>query len=99
MLRRKIKKSLGRALQRRSYEEQRKRYKEYFENGGSSSNYGSYSIDSQGNYNDNEKKLLHEIYRMASKKFHPDVCGDDGSKMKFLTKLKDQWGYKGGARF
>lgn len=36
--------------------------------------------------------MLKEIYRMAFKKFHPDACGDDGSKMKFLTKLKDKWG-------
>lgn len=46
-----------------------------------------------GSYcNEDEKKMLHEIYRMASKKFHPDACGDDGTKMKFLTKLKEQWG-------
>lgn len=72
---------------RRSYEESFKRnYNNYSGNGS-----GSYYTTSQSNYTDDEKKVLHEIYRMASKKFHPDVSGDDGSKMKFLTKLKEQW--------
>lgn len=73
---------------KRSYEESFKR------------NYGNYSGESgssylsveSSNYNDDEKKILHELYRLGSKKFHPDACGDDGSKMKFLTKLKEQWG-------
>lgn len=87
----KASKKASEEYQKRSYEEGQKRFNEqyydYFNGGGS-----SYSTISISNYNDDEKKLLHEIYRMASKKFHPDVCGDDGSKMKFLTKLKDQWG-------
>lgn len=72
---------------RRSYEESYKRNYSNYSGDGS-----SYHSTSQSNYNDNEKKILHELYRMGSKKFHPDVCGDDGSKMKFLTKLKEQWG-------
>lgn len=73
---------------KRSYQEYFKsNYSDYFNNNGS-----SYSINSSSNYNEEEKKILREIYRMASKKFHPDVSGDDGSKMKFLTKLKEQWG-------
>lgn len=74
--------------ERRSYEEQQKWYKEYSKYSGT----GSYSKNSSSTYTEDEKKWLHEIYRMASKKFHPDVCGDDGSKMKFLTKLKEEWG-------
>lgn len=74
---------------RRSEQEQWKRFEEHFGNGGGGSSYHS---TSQSNYNDDEKKILHELYRMGSKKFHPDACGDDGSKMKFLTKLKEQWG-------
>lgn len=58
----------------------------------SSNDSSSYYTNSQSNYTEDEKKVLHEIYRMASKKFHPDVSGDDESKMKFLTKLKDHWG-------
>lgn len=70
---------------RRSYEESFKRnYSNY-------SGDSSYYTTSQSNYNEDEKRMLHEIYRMASKKFHPDACGDDGSKMKFLTKLREQW--------
>lgn len=72
---------------RRSEQEQWKRFEEHFGTGG-----GSYPSTSNSNYNENEKTMLKEIYRMASKKFHPDACGDDGDKMKFLTKLKDQWG-------
>lgn len=74
--------------QRRSQEESQKRFEEQFKSGWSGS---SYSSASHSNYNENEKTMLKEIYRMASKKFHPDACGDDGSKMKFLTKLKEQW--------
>jgi len=83
----KVKKKVQEEYTKRSYEESFKRnYSNY-----SSNDSGSYSTTSQSNYTDDEKKMLHEIYRMASKKFHPDVSGDDGSKMKFLTKLKEQW--------
>lgn len=82
----KAQKKASEEYQRRSYEEQQK-YNEYFNNSGSS----SYSFKSSSTYTEEEKKWLREIYRMTSKKFHPDVCGDDGSKMKFLTKLKDEW--------
>ena len=84
----KIKKKAKEEYTRRSYEENFKRTYSNYSSGGSS----SYSFTSQSNYTDDEKKLLHEIYRMASKKFHPDVCGDNGGKMKFLTMLKEQWG-------
>ncbi|POZ56420.1 hypothetical protein LYSIN_01203 [Lysinibacillus sphaericus] len=70
-------------------EQERKAYDEYFKNFGNGS---SYSSSQSSNHTDDEKTMLKEIYRMASKKFHPDACGDDGSKMKFLTKLKEQWG-------
>lgn len=73
---------------KRSYEESFKHNYSNYSNGDGS----GYSTTSTSNYNEDEKKMLHEIYRMASKKFHPDACGDDGSKMKILTKLKDQWG-------
>ncbi|KOP72410.1 hypothetical protein AMS59_15885 [Lysinibacillus sp. FJAT-14745] len=83
----KVRKKAQEEYARRSYEESFKRnYSNY------SGNSSSYYTTSQSNYNEDEKKMLHEIYRMASKKFHPDACGDDGSKMKLLTNLKDQWG-------
>ncbi|WP_418302448.1 hypothetical protein [Lysinibacillus fusiformis] len=84
----KVKKNAQEEYTRRSYEESFKRTYNKYSNGGGS----SYYTVSQSNYTEDEKKLLHEIYRMASKKFHPDVCSDDGSKMKILTKLKEQWG-------
>jgi hypothetical protein len=43
-------------------------------------------------YSADEKAKLKKIYRVASKKFHPDVANDDGEMMKFLTKLKEEWG-------
>ena len=71
-----------------SKEESYKRFEEQFNNNSGR----SYSTVASSNYSEDEKKLLHEIYRMASKKYHPDVSGDDGSKMKILTKFKEQWG-------
>lgn len=52
----------------------------------------SYYTPSQSNYTEEEKGMLKKIYRAASKQFHPDITNDDGSMMKFLTKLKEQWG-------
>ncbi len=84
----KVKKKVQEEYTRRSYEESFKHtYNQY-----SSNDNSSYYTASHSNYTEDEKKVLHEIYRMASKKFHPDVSGDDENKMKFLTKLKDHWG-------
>ncbi|MFM9535507.1 hypothetical protein [Lysinibacillus sp. IITD104] len=84
----KVKKKAKEEYAKRSYEESFKRnYSNYSDASGS-----SYSSDGSSNYNEDEKKILHELYRLGSKKFHPDACGDDGNKMKFLTKLKEQWG-------
>ncbi|WP_068985157.1 hypothetical protein [Lysinibacillus xylanilyticus] len=85
----KVKKKVQEEYKRRSEEAFERNYEKYYSGSGGGS---SYSAASSSNYNEDEKKMLHEIYRMVSKKFHPDVCGDDGSKMKFLTKLKEQWG-------
>lgn len=57
-----------------------------------SDNFSSYFGLMSSNYNEDEKKMLKKIYREASKKFHPDVFGDNGEMMKFLTKLKEDWG-------
>ncbi|MED4885633.1 hypothetical protein MKY88_15920 [Lysinibacillus sp. FSL R7-0073] len=61
-------KKIGDEYTRRSYEESFKRNYSNF-----SGDDSSYYTTSQINYTDDEKKMLHEIYRMASKKFHPDV--------------------------
>ena len=62
------------------------------------SNYNSYNFNSgyctskQSNYTEEEKGYLKKIYRAAAAKLHPDVIKDDGAGMKFLNKLKEQWG-------
>jgi hypothetical protein len=85
-------------------EEQRRAKKEYEKrsyqtNNQSNYNYedffkkfGSYSVNNDSNYNEEEKSMLKKIYKVAAKNFHPDITKDDGSMMKFLTKLKEQWG-------
>lgn len=74
---------------RRSKEQEQKRFDDYYNysSGGS-----SYRAASSSNYSEEEQALLKEIYRLASKKFHPDISKDDGSKMKLLTGLKEKWG-------
>ena len=44
------------------------------------------------NYSDDEKAYLKRFYRTLAKNYHPDLIHDDGEAMKFLNKLKDQWG-------
>lgn len=81
----KIKREQEAAYQRES----ERVHREYQEQGSYSS---SYYASSSSNYEENERIWLKEIYRMASKKFHPDAAGGSDEKMKFLTKLKEQWG-------
>ncbi|RYI25180.1 hypothetical protein EVU96_24760 [Bacillus infantis] len=64
----------------------------YQDSSSSNYDYSSYFKTSSSNYTDDEKVMLKKIYKVASKKFHPDVSGDDGSIMKLLTKLKEEWG-------
>lgn len=79
---------------------QKKAQQEYYERSYQNSyqsnydnfNFGGYSVGNSSAYTDEEKMMLKKIYREASKKFHPDVTNDDGTFMKFLTKLKEQWG-------
>ncbi|MGG3233964.1 hypothetical protein ABEP17_10810 [Priestia flexa] len=73
--------------QRRSYyNQQHSNYSNY------SDDFSSYFSNSKSTYNEQEKVMLKKIYRVASKKFHPDITNDDGKMMKFLTKLKEEWG-------
>lgn len=66
------------------YNSHQSNYNDYFKS--------SYFTQTTSNYTDEEKAMLKKIYRLAAKKFHPDVTKDDGSMMKFLTKLKEEWG-------
>lgn len=73
-------------------EEYKKRsYEEYFK-----SNYNSYSssyqVSSSSNYTDQEKEYLKAIYKAAALKLHPDTTKDNGERMKFLNRLKEEWG-------
>lgn len=77
---------------KRSKEEERKRFEDEFRNSRSGGYSGSYSTTTHSNYDEKERDMLKEIYRMASKKFHPDTPTGSEEKMKFLTKLKNQWG-------
>lgn len=63
----------------------------------SESNYSNFDFSSYlnlkvSNYTEEEKVMLKKIYKVASKKFHPDVYNDDGRMMKMILKLKDDWG-------
>jgi hypothetical protein len=53
---------------------------------------GSYYINQQSNYTEDEKEKLKLIYRALSKTFHPDITKDNGEMMKFINKLKEEWG-------
>lgn len=70
----------------RSQEQQHKQFNDYYNSG------SSYYKTPSSNYTEDEQAILKEMYLMASKKFHPDISKDDGSKMKLLTGLKDKWG-------
>jgi hypothetical protein len=76
---------------RQSDEYARRSYQSY-----SSSNYDWSSLlgnTGASKYSDSEKKMLKKIYRVAAAKFHPDVMQNhDDTMMKFLGKLKQQWG-------
>lgn len=43
-------------------------------------------------FSNEEKGYLKQFYRTLAKNYHPDLVHDDGEAMKFLNKLKDQWG-------
>lgn len=67
-------------------------YYENFKNNYSNYDFSSYLKTNSGNYTEEERKYLKEIYRAAAKNLHPDIKKDNGEGMKFLNKLKDEWG-------
>lgn len=69
--------------ERRYYEEFQNNYKD---------NWSSYFNLNQSSYGEDDKKKLKKIYRTLSAKFHPDIYKDDGEMMKFINKLKEDWG-------
>jgi DnaJ-class molecular chaperone len=45
------------------------------------------------NHTEDEKEKLKKIYRVLAIHFHPDRNkDDDGEMMKFVNKLKEEWG-------
>lgn len=77
------------------YKQQREYQRSYYEN--SKSNYSDYDFSSYfksntSTYKEEEKEYLKAIYKAAAMKLHPDIKKDNGEGMKFLNKLKDEWG-------
>ena len=74
-------------------QEQKRSYYENFQsNYNSNYDFSSYFNNKHSNYTDKEKEYLKKIYRAAAAKLHPDIVKDDGSGMKFLNELKENWG-------
>lgn len=77
---------------RKEYEEKSSNYQRDYQSNYSyySGSYGTGSLNS-GLNSEKEKKYYKKFYRTLAAKYHPDVTGD-GEAMKFLNKLKEQWG-------
>lgn len=81
--------------ERKSREYQKRSQEEFFKNYSSG---GSYSNSSSGNYNknedytDDEKEMLKVIYKQSAKIAHPDSRYGSEKMMKFVNRLKDEWG-------
>ena len=43
-------------------------------------------------YSEEEKKLLKRFYKTLAMKYHPDSDNGSQEEMKFINKLKNQWG-------
>lgn len=67
-------------------------YYENFKSNYNNYDFGSYLKTNTSNYTDDEKLYLKAIYKAAAMKLHPDIKKDNGEGMKFLNKLKDEWG-------
>jgi hypothetical protein len=80
-----------------SYKAQQEYKSSYYEN--SKSNYSNYDFSNlfaskTTTYTDKEKEYLKKIYKGGALNLHPDKTKDDGEGMKFLNKLKEEWGIK-----
>lgn len=76
---------------RKDYEERSSYKRDYQSNYNNYS--GSYRISSfnSGLSSEKEKEYYKKFYRTLATKYHPDVTGD-GEAMKFLNRLKENWG-------
>lgn len=77
------------------YEERSKQYQEewyqrsYHSNSNSNYSYSGYSENNSSNYNDDEKKLLKEAFKLLSMRHHPDRGGDT-ERMAAINNLKEK---------
>ncbi|APH23197.1 hypothetical protein [Clostridium botulinum] len=78
--------------QYKNKQEYERSYYENFKSNYNNYDFGSYLKTNTSNYTDNEKLYLKTIYKAAAMKLHPDIKKDNGEGMKFLNKLKDEWG-------
>lgn len=80
---------------RRQYEkESRRYYEEYYSNYNQYDTGGGYGGSISNNYNEEDKIMLKQFYRVLSKKFHPDANQDmdTSQQMQLLNQLKKDWG-------
>jgi len=79
----------------KNYEAKRS-YRENFYNNHSKSKFDKDDFNLSGTsasrYNEAEKSMLKDFYRMLSKAYHPDITKSDGKEMQFINKLKESWG-------
>lgn len=70
----------------------RDNYSSYHSNDYSNYDFSGCFKTNTSNYTKEEKTYLKTIYKAAAMKLHPDIKKDNGEGMKFLNKLKDEWG-------
>lgn len=79
----------------KEYKTKQKYYSSYYENFKSnykSNNDSSYFDIGHSTYTKDEKVKLKKIYKVLALKFHPDINNGDADMMKFINRLKEQWG-------
>lgn len=76
----------------KAQQEYNRRCHEDFKSNYSNYDFGGYSASKGSTYTEDERDKLKKIYRALAAKFHPDISKDDGEMMKFVNKLKEQWG-------
>ncbi|MHC6178639.1 hypothetical protein ACYUJ6_02095 [Clostridium sp. JNZ X4-2] len=67
-------------------------YYENFKSNYSNGNSSGYFNSGHSAYTEDEKAKLKRIYKVLALKFHPDMNNGDADMMKFVNKLKENWG-------
>lgn len=79
-------------LRKAQQEYSRRSYYEYNHSNYNKYDFSGYFGESPSTCTDEQKEYLRSIYKAAAMKMHPDIAQDDGEAMKFLNKLKEEWG-------